>query len=75
MLLIYLLSYLLQTVSGKSSYGFLSVMESSQNDTVEVGPGNLKLSFSSTSGQLKRIYNSKTEVSIHENMFKSVVTQ
>ncbi|KAF3440313.1 hypothetical protein FNV43_RR18597 [Rhamnella rubrinervis] len=48
----------------KSRYGFLSVMDSPQNDTIEIGPGNLKMSFSSTSGQLKRIYNSKTGVDV-----------
>jgi alpha-mannosidase len=39
-------------------------MDSPQNDTIEIGPGNLKLSFSSTSGQLNRIYNSKTGVDV-----------
>ena len=34
----------------------------SQNDTIEVGPGHLKMSFSIASGQLKRMYNSKTGV-------------
>lgn len=36
----------------------------SVSENIEVGPGNLKLTFSSTSGQLKRIYNSRTGVSI-----------
>ncbi|XP_030485943.2 alpha-mannosidase [Cannabis sativa] len=53
---------------GSSSAGkrrhVLSKLESPQNDTIEVGPGNLKLTFSSTSGQLKRMYNSKTEVDV-----------
>ncbi|XP_042025664.1 alpha-mannosidase isoform X1 [Salvia splendens] len=35
-----------------------------QNETIEIGPGNLKLSFSTTSGQLTRIFNSKTGVDI-----------
>lgn len=34
-----------------------------ENDTIEVGPGPLKMSFSSTSGQLKRMVNYKTGVS------------
>lgn len=42
--------------------GFLSTMDTPQNETIEIGPGNLKMSFSSTSGQLKRIYNTKTGV-------------
>ncbi|XP_055962394.1 alpha-mannosidase isoform X2 [Mercurialis annua] len=41
-----------------------SVGESPQNDTIEIGPGNLKMYFSSTTGQLKRMYNSKTGVDI-----------
>ncbi|CAL9000225.1 unnamed protein product [Prunus brigantina] len=35
-------------------------MDSPQNETIEVGPGDLKMSFSFASGQLKRMYNSKT---------------
>ncbi|KAB1201796.1 Lysosomal alpha-mannosidase [Morella rubra] len=49
---------------GKSRTGFLSTVDSPQNDTIEIGPGNLKMSFSLTSGQLKRIYNTKTEVDL-----------
>ncbi|KAL0543429.1 hypothetical protein IC582_018525 [Cucumis melo] len=36
----------------------------SQNDTIEVGPGHLKMSFSNASGQLKRMFNSKTGVDL-----------
>ncbi|XP_035549080.1 alpha-mannosidase-like isoform X2 [Juglans regia] len=50
------------TFKGKSKNGFLSVMDSPQEETVEIGPGNLKMSFSLTSGQLKSIYNIKTGV-------------
>ncbi|KAG6700778.1 hypothetical protein I3842_08G130500 [Carya illinoinensis] len=50
------------TFKGKSKNGFVSVMESPQKETVEIGPGNLKMSFSLTSGQLKSIYNIKTGV-------------
>ncbi|KAF9678599.1 hypothetical protein SADUNF_Sadunf07G0051300 [Salix dunnii] len=46
---------------GKRRNG-LSVMDSPQNDTIEIGSGNLKLSFSSMTGHLKRMYNSKTGV-------------
>ncbi|KAK1557165.1 hypothetical protein Q3G72_019323 [Acer saccharum] len=37
---------------------------SPQNDTIEIGPGNLKMSFSSATGQLKQMYNSRTGVNI-----------
>uniref|UniRef100_A0A9I9CSZ6 Alpha-mannosidase n=1 Tax=Cucumis melo TaxID=3656 RepID=A0A9I9CSZ6_CUCME len=36
----------------------------SQNDTIEVGPGHLKMSFSNASGQLKRMFNSKTGIPV-----------
>ncbi|KAE8010634.1 hypothetical protein FH972_006989 [Carpinus fangiana] len=49
---------------GKSRSGFFSTMDSPQNETIEIGPGNLKMSFSSTSGQLIRIYNAKTGVDV-----------
>ncbi|KAJ4843311.1 hypothetical protein Tsubulata_030219 [Turnera subulata] len=42
----------------------LSVTDSPQNGTIEIGPGNLKMSFSSTTGQLIRMYNSKTGVDV-----------
>lgn len=58
-----LVFFFFQTVAGKRRH--LSKNESPQNDTIEVGPGNLKMAFSSTSGQLKRIYNSKTGVSCY----------
>ncbi|KAJ8771037.1 hypothetical protein K2173_023362 [Erythroxylum novogranatense] len=48
---------------GKRTSG-LSRMESVQNDTIEIGPGNLKMSFSSSTGQLKRIYNSNNGIDI-----------
>lgn len=35
-----------------------------ENDTLEIGPGDLKMSFSLTSGQLKRMANSKTGVDV-----------
>lgn len=49
---------------GKGKSGYIRVMDYAQNDTVEIGPGSLKMSFSTESGQLKRIVNSKTGVDI-----------
>ncbi|KAL2333816.1 hypothetical protein Fmac_015029 [Flemingia macrophylla] len=42
----------------------LSYPSSQKDATINIGPGNLKMSFSSTSGQLKRMYNSKIGVDI-----------
>ncbi|XP_065878409.1 alpha-mannosidase isoform X2 [Euphorbia lathyris] len=42
----------------------LSVTESARKDSVEIGPGNLKMSFSSVTGQVTRMYNSRTGVDI-----------
>lgn len=39
------------------------MMDSPQNESIEVGPGSLKMSFSSTTGQLERMFDSKTGVS------------
>ncbi|XP_058186256.1 alpha-mannosidase isoform X1 [Rhododendron vialii] len=49
---------------GKRKKSYVSNVEPPQNDTIEIGPGNLKLSFSVASGQLKRMFNSKTGVDI-----------
>ncbi|KAK4583933.1 hypothetical protein RGQ29_021880 [Quercus rubra] len=59
-------TYFISNASGKGEMrnGFLSTMDTPQNETIEIGPGNLKMSFSSTSGQLKRIYNTKTGVDV-----------
>ncbi|KAK9990150.1 hypothetical protein SO802_025135 [Lithocarpus litseifolius] len=61
-------TYFISNASGKGIWeirnGFLSTMDTTQNGTIEIGPGNLKMSFSSTSGQLKRIYNTKTGVDV-----------
>ena len=51
-----------QLVAANHRHGFVSETQSFKDDTIKIGPGNLKLSFSSSSGQLKRIYNSKTGV-------------
>ncbi|XP_059640805.1 alpha-mannosidase [Cornus florida] len=49
---------------GKRRKGYISLVDLPQNESIEVGPGNLKMSFSSTSGQLKRMFNSVTGVDI-----------
>ncbi|KAL6222262.1 hypothetical protein ACLB2K_005654 [Fragaria x ananassa] len=49
---------------GKRRVGLLAVKGSPQNETIEIGPGDLKMSFSSATGQLKRMYNSKTGVDV-----------
>ncbi|KAK3410478.1 hypothetical protein EUGRSUZ_J02457 [Eucalyptus grandis] len=49
---------------GESKTSFLSTLGDPQNDTIEVGPGDLKMLFSSTSGQLVRMFNSKTGVDV-----------
>ncbi|CAL5366183.1 unnamed protein product [Camellia sinensis] len=49
---------------GNSRSVFSSVVGLPQNDSVEIGPGNLKMSFSVASGQLERMFNSRTGVDI-----------
>lgn len=44
--------------------GYVSTMVSPSNDTIEIGPGPLKMSYSSKSGQLKRMFNSISAVSL-----------
>ncbi|KAL6224474.1 hypothetical protein ACLB2K_003329 [Fragaria x ananassa] len=53
-----------RATKGNNTNGFFSVMDSPQNETIEVGPGDLKMSFSVASGQLKRMYNPKTGVDV-----------
>lgn len=50
----------------------LSNLGSQRGDTVVIGPGNLKMSFSSASGQLKRMYNSRTGVRILQSSYSTV---
>ncbi|XP_038973707.1 alpha-mannosidase-like isoform X1 [Phoenix dactylifera] len=59
-------SYLVSRAAGKgmSRNGYISAGAGPENDTIEVGPGPLKMSFSSTSGQLKRMVNYRTGVDI-----------
>lgn len=49
--------------TARSRSGYTTVMDSPQDESIEVGPGSLKMSFSSTTGQLERMFNSKTGVS------------
>lgn len=49
---------------GKNGSAFVSVVEIPTNESVEIGPGNLKMTFSSASGQLIRMYNNKTGVDV-----------
>ncbi|GAB4853095.1 hypothetical protein Ancab_017279 [Ancistrocladus abbreviatus] len=49
---------------GQSVSAYLSMVESPQNQTVEIGPGNLKMSFSLSSGLLTRMFNFKTGVDV-----------
>ncbi|XP_020217055.1 alpha-mannosidase isoform X1 [Cajanus cajan] len=49
---------------GKSRNGLPSHLNIQKNDIIEVGPGNLKLSFSPESGQLIRLHNSRTGVDV-----------
>ena len=53
---------------GYNNTGYVSTMVSPGNDMVEVGPGPLKMSFSAESGQLKRIFNPVSGVSLKINL-------
>ncbi|CAI9110953.1 OLC1v1011064C1 [Oldenlandia corymbosa var. corymbosa] len=59
-------TYFISNASQKGNSGSTYVPEVNfaMNETITVGPGNLKLSFSSTSGQLVRMFNSRTRVDI-----------
>ncbi|GKV44092.1 hypothetical protein SLEP1_g51316 [Rubroshorea leprosula] len=50
--------------TGDHRIGVVSVTDSPQSDSVEIGSGNLKMVFSLTSGQLKRMYNTRTGVDV-----------
>lgn len=47
---------------GTRRKGDLSHLNNKKGENIEIGPGKLKMSFSSTSGLLERMYNSKTGV-------------
>ena len=53
---------------GYNSTEHVSTVVSPSNNMIEVGPGPLKMSFSSASGQLNRIFNSISGVSIKINL-------
>ncbi|KAI3665362.1 hypothetical protein L6452_43986 [Arctium lappa] len=55
-------TYFITKTSGKG--GHISVEDTPQNDSIEIGPGSLKMSFSLQSGQLKRITNSRTRIDL-----------
>ncbi|XP_077246592.1 alpha-mannosidase-like isoform X2 [Tasmannia lanceolata] len=59
-------TYFISKADGKGTGRnvYPSVMDSSQNETFEVGPGDFRMSFSLKSGQLKRITNYRTGVDI-----------
>ncbi|XP_025796134.1 probable alpha-mannosidase At5g66150 [Panicum hallii] len=57
-------SYYISRSPGYNNNGYVSTMVSPSIDTVEVGPGPLKMLFSSASGQLKRIFNSVSGVDL-----------
>ncbi|KAK9129463.1 hypothetical protein Sjap_009950 [Stephania japonica] len=52
------------STKGKNGSESLSVLSAHQNETIEVGPGDFKMSFSSATGQLKRVSNYKAGVEI-----------
>ncbi|KAK8957105.1 hypothetical protein KSP39_PZI000968 [Platanthera zijinensis] len=52
------------TKGGSNSNGYTSTISATDNDTVEIGPGPLKVAFSATSGQLNRVVNYRTGVDI-----------
>ncbi|KAK4784826.1 hypothetical protein SAY86_019194 [Trapa natans] len=49
---------------GESKREFVTLSNQQQNDTIEIGKGNLKMWFSSSSGQLVRMYNNRTGVDV-----------
>ncbi|KAL0449714.1 UNVERIFIED_CONTAM: Alpha-mannosidase [Sesamum latifolium] len=55
-------TYFISKESKRGNRRHVSMMDLPKKETIEIGPGNLKLSFSSSSGQLKRMFNSKTGI-------------
>ncbi|PWA40843.1 alpha-mannosidase [Artemisia annua] len=55
-------TYFVTETAGKGEYA--SMVDTPQNETIIIGPGSLKMSFSSKSGQLKRITNSRTGIDL-----------
>ncbi|XP_044500612.1 alpha-mannosidase isoform X1 [Mangifera indica] len=64
-------TYFISNAAGTVERGLedLTAMDNPQNDTIEVGPGNLKMYFSNTTGQLKRMHNLRTgaEVALQQS--------
>ncbi|KAI3431158.1 Bulb-type lectin domain-containing protein [Psidium guajava] len=54
----------LQNDVGERKTSVLSTLGNPHSDTIEVGPGDMKMLFSSTSGQLVRMFNPKMGVSL-----------
>lgn len=59
-------TYFISKGAGKSTRrkGVMSHLNSKTGGNIDIGPGNLKMSFSSISGQLNRMYNTRTGVNI-----------
>ncbi|KAK7360218.1 hypothetical protein VNO77_02200 [Canavalia gladiata] len=58
-------TYFISKASGKGTRRQdLSYLVSQKSETINIGPGDLKMSFSSISGQLIRMHNSRTGVDI-----------
>ncbi|KAF5762439.1 putative alpha-mannosidase [Helianthus annuus] len=58
-------TYFVTQTPGKGTFTAVSVADHTpQNDTIEIGPGSLKMLFSLQSGQLKRIINSRTSIDL-----------
>ncbi|XP_022739910.1 alpha-mannosidase-like [Durio zibethinus] len=49
---------------GRGRVGIISATTTPENEKFEIGNGNLKMSFSTSSGQLQRMYNSRTGVDV-----------
>ncbi|XP_068639714.1 alpha-mannosidase isoform X2 [Aristolochia californica] len=57
-------TYFISKAGGEGKGGKRSVADTLHNDTVVVGPGDLKMYFSVSSGQLKRMVNHKTGIQL-----------
>ncbi|XVE82470.1 hypothetical protein DITRI_Ditri16bG0007200 [Diplodiscus trichospermus] len=59
-------TYFISKGAGKGQRGGRTTlaMKTPQNETIEIGNGNLKMSFSTSSGQLQRMYNTRTGVDV-----------
>ncbi|KAK1423560.1 hypothetical protein QVD17_18864 [Tagetes erecta] len=55
-------TYFIAQTQGKG--GYVSMVNTPQNDNIEIGPGSLKMIFSSKTGQLKKITNTRTGIDL-----------